>query len=122
MGINIIGMNAQSGKGREFSSTIKGWEILWGYCVLVAPTVISNKLAVDCNYNSNVEVEESVAIRLAAMLEVMLENGSTEKFGNLWNERLESIDPMLTKRYPFGKVRVEEFSEFLKECGGFRVT
>ena len=56
------------------------------------------------------------------LLEVMLENGSTEKFGNLWNERLESIDPMLTKRYPFGKVRVEEFSEFLKECGGFRVT
>lgn len=132
MGMDVNGKAPTSKEGEYFWASVWTWHPLWDLCCAVAPLVIGEETARDCQYNDGKGLDAEQAKLLADALERALEIG-IEKVRVLRPSRSEAADAMMQMLggsvnenargswYELQPERIRVFVQFLRACGGFEV-
>lgn len=108
MGMDVYGKKKDPKTGEEFY--LWRWRPLWDYCLEVSPQ-IAGKVGGDGHYNGGAGLDEADSRRLAMVLRGEIESGRTAEYAARYAK----------KNDPFSVENVQEFAEFLENCGGFEI-
>ena len=139
MGMDVYGLSpALNGKGEYFRANIWSWFPIWDRLVALCGDFLDERLLMDMTFNNGAGPGDQVTCsRIAERLETWLAQDASERFcrlndnsglrvtmqGRFVRDEELAKDPQLATRSPYSVDRshVEEFVQFLKNCGGFSV-
>jgi hypothetical protein len=115
MSMAVYGLKPRNEQGKVFKNNIWWWGPLADYCIQ-----IGGSLARKCrywHYNQGDGLEDADSRTLAALLRAELESGRTAEYAMRYRAEQEALQEPL----PFAVENVQEFTEFLENCGGFEI-
>ena len=137
MGMDVIGMQPRSVEGQYFRRTIWAWGPLWNTVSEIAPQITSKVTCGHSNDGDGLNDHDSrtlaqaidqaladgsadTAITKALDMKLQLQTLVKEAMGQVaQNENVEVQTPVADS--PVNRQDLEEFSYFLKTCGGFMI-
>ena len=115
MGMDVLGTAPASLRSRYFGRNLTGWHPLANYCTTVWP-----KLSAGCGHwhsNDGDGLDAKTARELATALRHDIETGLAT---DLIEDRYCQIHGG-AKVYTLDVTTLEEFADFLEDCGGFEI-
>lgn len=138
MGMDVVGLAPTNEAGRYYRASVWSWFPIWDRLVTLCGDFLDEKLlcAMSCNNGAGPEDQETCN-KIVERFEGWMGQDSSEKFcrlsdqsnlrvtlqGRFVSDEELKKDPHLPTRSPYSVHRshVEEFVQFLKNCGGFAV-
>lgn len=138
MGMDLIGLNPKSDRGKYFRSSIPAWysliEILRNTC----PDILADKLIdrISVNGGQRITVRQSnlIAYRLAQYMEHNIEGNTVRSYQHplasvcaqiladtLKDNSISALERPNKIVFKISDKHLKEFAEFLHDCGGFTV-
>ena len=111
MGMDVYGKRASDKSGEYFRNNVWWWRPLQNYVRDVAPEITNNCEHWSTNDGDGLNEEQSIA--LADKLQVEIDSGNCEDYA-IKHSKDEG-------KYPFSVENVQEFTQFLRHCGGFEI-
>lgn len=116
--------------GYYFRNNVWWWRPLWDYVCDVCESVMSDTDAERGEYNEGYEYDAELTAKMVALLDAdIAQNGHhlyekkhlAEQEKARKKEESGEIEKAWVCSYPFDPVNVEEFVDFLKNSGGFKI-
>ena len=138
MGMDVFGIEPTADTGRYFRASIWQWRPLWEQMKALCGDFLSDEMLAAMAYNDGAGPrEQSTCTKIADRLEQWLHTDSRSKFvidreqtslrvasnGCLVSCETLSEEEESNSKSPYSVTRqeIEEFIEFLRDCGGFSV-
>lgn len=146
MGMDVYGKNPTKKSGEYFRNNVWYWHPLWGYVEWLTPELAVKAPNAHFNDGDGLDAEDSRTLSKALLMSVR--DGTAEEYMNTRQKELDSLEdeqcsycqgiglrdehqcrtcegkgmvrPFATW-YQFSIENVQEFAEFLENCGGFEV-
>ena len=138
MGMDVFGLAPANGTGEYFRASIWSWFPIWDRLVSLCGDFLEERLLVDMSFNQGAgPQDQTTCTKIAERLESWLRKDPSERFfrikdnsglrvtseGRFVTDEDAKKDPHLETKSPYSvdRLHIEEFVEFLKNCGGFSV-
>ncbi len=150
MGMDVFGEEPLNSKGEYFRNNVWFWRPLWNYCLDFHPDPASKVKDGHTNSGDGLNSEDSIKLGNLLKKDLLLgkiksfEDKYTQRIESLPLEKCTICDgtgvrndsfvqgtcnacsgkcevKSFESHYPFVESNVEEFAEFLVNCGGFRI-
>lgn len=135
MGYDIYGVNAKTSKGEYFRNNIWWWSNLWEYVcdIGLKEGILTQEDCGKGGHNGGEKIGARKAAKLAKALQESIDNGTAalfqkkidaSKLAAVFNNKDKKFgDPGYSydDSYPFSITNLKEFTDFVKDSGGFEI-
>ena len=113
--------------GVYFRNNVWWWRPLWDFVCQHCDEFMTGDQMQGGSYNDGKLINQETAAKIGTKLEILLEDGTVDKWENYVKERNEELeksddkDKRFMASYPFARGNVENFAKFCLESGGFEI-
>lgn len=134
MGFDLTGQKPKTDKGDYFRNNVWWWRRLWQFVVIHCNEILTDKDKEAGDFNNGELIGGTKAKKIAMRLRETLINGEADMFeatvtkmvndAKKKNKRLKKNSKKFdwNEHYPFSVENLKEFTDFVEQSGGFRIS